>query len=263
MTDSQNQMYKLFSIKSITLATFLGGPLISGILIRKNYINLGNKKYANYAFWLGVFSFIFLIILLNLIPENIFDMIPRYVFPAIYSPIILYFIEKFQGKALKEHAENNGEFYSNWIVAGISLIFIVIVLGIILLGEMNSENIEKLNDGYKQISQNEEKAMMLYYHLNSSNHENCLYFIDNTGIPAWEENIRILNELDEMVSFDYDTYTQIQLLKKYTNLRILVFRYIKEAILNNETNPNYKINYTHQKIEEVVQELNTLNKLKK
>ena len=37
---------ELYTQRAIGIATFFGGPLAAGILVRRNFINLGNEQYG-------------------------------------------------------------------------------------------------------------------------------------------------------------------------------------------------------------------------
>lgn len=41
-----NEYVKFYSLRSISIATFLGGPIAAGILIRRNFLNQNDDKKA-------------------------------------------------------------------------------------------------------------------------------------------------------------------------------------------------------------------------
>jgi hypothetical protein len=98
--DEQKQFY---SQSAIGIATFFGGPLAAGVLVRRNYITLGNDQYGKHALSIGIIATLLIFGLLFSIPEHIIDKIPNFIFPAIYTAIISFVVEKFQGEDLKKH----------------------------------------------------------------------------------------------------------------------------------------------------------------
>jgi len=119
---------KLYSQKAIGIATFFGGPMAAGYLVKKNYQALGQESYAKKAFLIGIVSTLLLFAGIFSIPESIIDKIPNAIIPAIYTGIIYLIVEKLQGQNLKEHLEYGREFNSAWKAAGIGAISMTILL---------------------------------------------------------------------------------------------------------------------------------------
>jgi len=134
---------KLYSKKAITIATFFGGPLVAGILIRRNFLNLGEERKAINSLLIGILSTVLLIFGILMIPENIIDYIPNVLFPAIYTGIVNLIVKKNLGDSLISHAEKNGELYSGWKAAGVSILSAIIIVFIafafILLKEQSTK----------------------------------------------------------------------------------------------------------------------------
>jgi len=119
---------KLYSQKAIGIATFFGGPMAAGYLVKKNYQSLGQESHAKKAFLIGIVSTLLLFAGIFSIPESIIDKIPNAIIPAIYTGIIYLIVEKLQGQNLKEHLEYGRVFYSAWRAAGIGAISMMILL---------------------------------------------------------------------------------------------------------------------------------------
>ena len=47
---------KFYSQKAIAIASYFGGPLAAGLLIRRNYINLGMEKEGRYTLIIDAFQ---------------------------------------------------------------------------------------------------------------------------------------------------------------------------------------------------------------
>ncbi|AZQ65389.1 hypothetical protein EI427_24565 [Flammeovirga pectinis] len=119
---------KLYSFKTINLATFIGGPLAGGILIYHNFSKLNKEKEAKLtiiitlAFSIILFSFLFLA------SDKILSDIPKQIIPLFYTIIISLIVERYQNKDLLEFFNNGGEKQSIWKGLGISLIGVISIL---------------------------------------------------------------------------------------------------------------------------------------
>jgi uncharacterized protein (TIGR02145 family) len=157
MEESKKPTFKLYSLTQITAATFLGGPLLTGILLRKNYKNLGKQDRGKMALIIGIVAEILVIILVFALPENIITKSPSFLIPLVYTGITYFLVKNIQGEEIEEHKDNKGEFYSGWPVVGISLIFAVIPVALIF-------GFPYLSDLYKKISfdLSEKRAVAIY-----------------------------------------------------------------------------------------------------
>ena len=123
---------KLYTINAITAATFLGGPLAAGILVRRNYLNIGMESEGQKAIVFGIVATFLLFFGIFMIPDPIIDKIPNIVIPAIYTIAITFIVHKLQGPLLAKHKEDGNEFYSQWRAVGIGLLCCVIILAVVL-----------------------------------------------------------------------------------------------------------------------------------
>lgn len=124
---------KLYSQKAIGIATFFGGPMAAGYLVKKNYESFGQESHAKKAFFIGIISTLLLFAGVFSIPEHIIDKIPNAIIPAIYTGIIYLIVEKLQGQNLKEHLESGNLFHSTWKAVGIGIVNMIIILLIIAI----------------------------------------------------------------------------------------------------------------------------------
>ncbi|MBN1255177.1 MAG: hypothetical protein JXA50_07895 [Deltaproteobacteria bacterium] len=249
---------KLYSQKSIAIATYLGGPLAAGVLIRRNFINLGNEDHGKNALVIGIISTILLFPALFLIPEHIIDKIPNYVIPAIYTGIIYLIVDRLQGKELKKHKENKGQFYSSWKATGIGAIYMLIIIagifGYVFFSPDNL-NTAKYDNGIAEFQKNEEKALELFALLETADGQQATDFILATGIPIWQKNLQILDELDNIEGLYKELKDQNQVLREYCKLRIESYQLIGKAIKENTNLYDSQIEEINQKIEGVLEKL--------
>lgn len=240
----QVDTFKLYSQKAISIATFLGSPLVAGILARQNFINLGQKRLGKIALILGILSTILLFAGILLLPESVLDKIPNALIPLFYTGIIYLAIDEYQGTAIDEHKENNKPFYSVWRAAGIGVIgALIIVGGIFGYNYMFSDNFnaEKYNTGLDTFFKNEEKTLQLVTVLESGDSAKIIYQIDNVAIPAWNENIAIIDDLDKIENLSKRFKEQNDILRHYSELRIEAFELMKKATMEDSDNYNMQI----------------------
>lgn len=235
MGDIHNQPIKLYSQKSITFGTFLGGPLAAGILARQNYLQLGKEKEGMYALIIGIILTFLIIVAIVATPGYIIDKIPRELIPFVYTGIISLIIERLQGKELKAHKENNGEFYSGWKVAGIGAMSMVILFvgafGCLFLSQGNFDA-KKYDDQIALTRKNENQALALFKIIDTASPKRSVEFIDQIGIPAWKSNLVLLDQLDQMKGLVEPLIKQNKVLRNYWNLRIESYQLIKRALFD-------------------------------
>jgi len=249
---------KLYSQKAIAFATYFGGPLAAGILIRKNAINLGRERDGIMALIIGIVSTFFLFWGLFQIPDSVIDKIPNVLIPAIYTGIIYLIVEKKQGEALKKHKEEKNEFYSGWRATGIGLACAVVVFGGVFAYAYYAPedwDVDTYDTQLRNFHKNESEAIKLFDILDRGLADEALHFIEHTGIPKWKENEAILNIMSGIENIPEEFQKQNSLLLEYTQLRIETYELISKAILNETSEYSNEIIKRHDRIDEIVREL--------
>ncbi|WP_417611813.1 hypothetical protein [Owenweeksia hongkongensis] len=250
---------KLFSQRSITIATFLGGPLAAGYLIRENYRALDKTREGNNALILGVVSSILIFAEIFSIPESILDTIPRQLIPFVYTAIVYLIVELTQGSTLKQHKENGNDFFSGWRAAGFGLISLVIlsacILGYTLLSPVNPE-FEKYDAKIAQFTKNETETLGFYDRINNSPSFALLSELDTRIIPKWKENIEIIKEISEIENLPNDLVKQNKVLLKYSELRLEAFELFRKAISQDTDLYAPRLEILHKEIDEELDKLN-------
>lgn len=254
-TQEPNTSLKFYSQKNITLATFFGGPLAAGVLVRQNFITLGDEKRGQYALIISILATILLFVGIFTIPEHILNKVPNVVIPALYTGIIYLVVESIHGEVLDNHKENNGIFYTGWKAAGIGLVSLVImVAGIFAYAYLAPDDFDmaKYDTGIEQFHQNEERALELFTVLESSDTQTATAFIQKTGIPAWEENLKIIHALDTIKGLYPELKEHNQFLIEYSNLRIESYELIRKALSEGTDMYDDRIFEINDKIEELL-----------
>lgn len=236
---------RLYSQKGISIATFFGGPLAAGYLIRQNFKALGKEREGLISIILGILFTVVLFVPLFTLPETVLDQIPNQLIPAIYTLIIYGIVEATQGKDLKVHKEEQREFESNWKASGIGFLWMLVLGGMLLTYIFTSSSIiEGLNEEIElkmeRISINEEKALR-FYNMDpyTSSKEELLSAVKDEGIFYWNQNLQLLEEIQE-VELE-ETYAEyVNKLFIYTRVRqetyILMMKAIEEEtdVYNSE-----------------------------
>lgn len=129
--ETNEKAKKLFTDKQLYLGTFLGGPIVAGIMVFKNFKRLGEPKKAELSILLTILFTVILFFTMFQLPDKVIEAIPSYLIPLINSFIIAAIFKKFQGKKIEDFFLNNGEQESNWKVAGITGIGLIVTLVIV------------------------------------------------------------------------------------------------------------------------------------
>jgi len=257
------QSKKFYSQTAITIATYFGGTLAAGYLVKKNYDTLEQPENGKKALIIGVVSTIFLFIGIFSIPEPIIDKIPNALIPLIYTGIIYWIVEKLHGEILKSHKESGGEFYSGWKAAGIGAIAMVILtagifLSLMISGDLFNTQLNLDSETYdREISKfvdNETNALSVFNVIETQTPE---YLINelNKGLVLWKENQTIVARLNEMENLPKELLDQNTKLLKYCELRINQHELFIKAITEDNDRYRSELEQIALKIDQVVSDL--------
>ena len=229
---NETKNLKFYSQKAIGIATFIGGPLAAGYLIRENYLSLNKPDEAKKSLLIGIASTILLFIGIFMIPESIMDKVPNQILPAIYTGIILFIVAKIHGTTLYQHKENGNEFYSGWKAAGIGLISAsIIVIGIFGYAYIlpDGGEYQKYDTEIAKFTKNESESLT-FYDLNTDNKQVLINELDNMVIPLWKKNIEIINNLNNIDNLPPELVNQNAILLDYSKTRLELFILMKKSL---------------------------------
>ena len=122
--------YKLYSVKSIALATFLGSPVAGGLIMAINFKRLGRFTAAIHAVvWTAVFT---AMILMSdfFLPDEV--QVPNIAYVVVQVIAMYYLAKSLQGPAVETHQGRSGSLASAWAAAGIGIAVGAIVVGVIV-----------------------------------------------------------------------------------------------------------------------------------
>lgn len=251
---------KLYSQKGISIATFFGGPLAAGYLIRQNFIALGKEREGLIAMVLGILFTAAIFIPVFMLPEEIIDKIPNQLIPAIYTLIIYGIVEAIHGKELKKFKEEQRSFESNWKATGIGFLWMLVLAGVLVTyiftsPELSSEIDQEIAQKMEQIAANEEKALKMYrMDPNTASKAELLKAVMDEGVFYWNLNLQLLQEIQQYeLEEPYATY--VNKLFIYTRVRQETYLLIMKSIEEDTDMYNPEIERKNRSVEVLLQEI--------
>jgi hypothetical protein len=249
---------KLYSQKAIGIATFLGGPLAAGYLVRENYLELNKPDEAKNALIYGLLATVVVFGFIFMLPDNIADKIPNQIIPIIYTAIIYALVENTQGKILKLHKELGNEFISVWKAVLIGFISLLLLISVIfgyafLFG--NEKNLLEYDAKMEVFSKNETETLEFYNYIDFENQEKLINRLDNEVIPKWNENIQIIKQANAIEGLPNEVVEQNKVLLKYSELRLQAFKLFKKAISENTAFYDDDLDKIHIQIDQELEKL--------
>jgi hypothetical protein len=112
-----------YSPGQIAAATFLGTPIAGAWLMAQNYQAMRSELFGQTIIF-GVIATLVVFFLAAVLP----DSTPNVLLPAVYTAIVQVIARSKQGPQFQAHIASGGKKHSNWRVAGIGLLFMVVVL---------------------------------------------------------------------------------------------------------------------------------------
>jgi len=250
---------KFYSKRAIGGATFLGGPLAAGYLIRENYLQLNEPDKGKQVLIYSIIASFLLFGGIFLIPENLIDKIPKILIPAIYTGLISLYVEHIQGDVLNAHKTLGNTFQSIWksIVIGIISLIIIstIVLAFIFLSP-TGKAYQAYDNNTSLFSKNEEQTLSFYDHLDTQSDEQLLQELNTSILPKWKENVALLQENSTIADLPEDLKTETELLLDYAKLRLEVFETFKKGLEGDMESHQARINLLHIQIDFALKKLN-------
>lgn len=255
-----HEYVKFYSLESISLATFLGGPIAAAILIRRNFLNVNEDKKALNTLFIGILSTLLLFVGIFSLPESFWDKIPSYIVPGIYTGIIYLIAERMQGQLIRDHKENKGSFFSAWRATGIGLLFTLIttagIFGYIFAFDTTYDFDAELYDNkIEQFIQNEETSLAVFNQLGYSD-DTDLVDEFRSGKILWEQNYELTREMEAIENLPMELVVIVQNLKKYSSLRIEFHDLFIKALSEDTDEYNQKIDQKSNEIDQILNELN-------
>ena len=123
--------HKMHKRGTITICTFLAGPLVAGYLIAENFYQLKEKRKAVKTWIITIAGLIILFCCSIFIPA--LDNIPNFVFAIAYTVLASWFVQRYQDAKIDLHKERGGQFFSVWRAVLASVISLAATIALLLL----------------------------------------------------------------------------------------------------------------------------------
>jgi hypothetical protein len=123
--------YKLYSVASAVLATFLGSPVAGGIVLAINYKRLGQSAAAIHAVVWSTVITATIIAAAMFLPDDLPVPNGALVVPQLIA--MYYAAKSLQARDLDTHQRRGGRMASAWAAAGIGVL-VGVVLAVLFLG---------------------------------------------------------------------------------------------------------------------------------
>ena len=124
---------KLYSIGGIDIATFLCSWFAGAFLIARNYHQFGKPESARNALLLGFAGIVCLsfAVFSVVVPER-YEQALSAAIQGIQVLMVHLLAKRLQGRALSNHVELGGTFYSRWRAAGVAVLLLPVVLALMV-----------------------------------------------------------------------------------------------------------------------------------
>src|SRR6188508_1714402 len=99
--------FKLHKKRTITICTFLTGPLVAGYLIAENFNQLNERRNAIRT-W--IYTILIAIISFGSVLIPALEKIPNILFILLYTIMTSYLVQRFQQPRIILHSEKGGQF---------------------------------------------------------------------------------------------------------------------------------------------------------
>jgi rhomboid protease GluP len=125
-----------------------------------------------------------------------------------------------------------------YITIVVLIVFVLITSFVICLNISN--DIGKYDDKMKIFSENEKKALQLYNATDGNTPADTLQSMVKEGIKYWNENIKIVNDIDKL-DLPVQIHERNKIILDYCNLRLKSYELTQKAIRENTTDYNAQI----------------------
>lgn len=249
---------KLYSLKAISVATFFGGPIAAGYLVRQNYLAINEVEKAKKSFIIGLISTVLLFTLLFILPEEIINRIPRILIPGFYTLLIHFIVNKLQSDLLKKHEERKNQFYTKWRATGIGFLFsLLIIIGIFVTSYILVPKEYRIYDTKMETFYiNDEETNNILTTIDNLNMTEAVDKINNIIAPKWKINVDILKRINQIENLPKELLEENKLFMEYSNLKIESFEVMKMSIMFDNEKYYNKLQNIYKKTDSIINLIN-------
>lgn len=117
---------KIYKDREVWVGTLIGGPLVAGYMIARNFKVFGEPDKARNT-WIITALFTVGVFYMALFAPYL-DRVPNTLFGLVYAGITIVLVRLYQGEKIIEHIRAGRQIHSWWQTLGVALLGIVITL---------------------------------------------------------------------------------------------------------------------------------------
>jgi len=130
ITDNNLSEKKIYKDKEVWVGAFIGGPLVAGYQIAKNYKVFRERDKVIKTWFVAIASSIFLFYISIFAP--FIDRMPNFIIPLIYTGMAYLLVRIYQGEKIIDFIRSGGKIHSWWKTLGVALLGLAISSGLYL-----------------------------------------------------------------------------------------------------------------------------------
>lgn len=248
----------LYSIPSIGISAFIGGPLGASYTIGQNFKALGRPSNAKSTYWIGLLITVGLALFLILAPKEQVEKIPQIAIPILTVTTAVGIAHYFQGIALEQQYNSGNPAISILKAIGASIVALIITVGLIvgmtlLYGLVGGKSDTTYTRQLERFDENEAKSLAIYKLLEEKSSDSLLIQeLEQNGIPLWEENVAIARSFQSIKDLD-DPENDVSNLVEYAELRLKIFVMMRKSFIDQTDFYKLELQTLEQKLKTVME----------
>jgi hypothetical protein len=246
---------KIYGINSLFISSFLGGPLATAILLRRNYISIGKAEKALPTLLTGILlvvGSVFLVIFNDSLVHFALTDLSLY---FCVTAVLLIWVKTYQINLKKTSRAVGKKYYSIWRSVSISVFCMLFTIVPFLNFDINTITKEQYVNIIKTFDKNDKKAIELFKILETGDYEKSSRFINQVGLKLWYENIELISSLNNSNDLKQEFLERNEKLIKYCQYRIELYKLIDKAITESTNEYDDKLASISVDISNLVSEL--------
>ena len=138
---------KVYLEKQLWLGSYLGGPLVAGYLLARNFKAFGESGKARNVWIVTVAGTVLLFAALMFAPYV--DRVPGFLFPLVYTAIASIYFQMTQGKQIAARVAAGAPVYGWGRVVGVAVIGLIVTAAAVVGASLAAGSIASRNDTTK------------------------------------------------------------------------------------------------------------------
>lgn len=229
---------QLYSLRQITIGTFLGGPLNGAFLLFENFRNLNEIQRGTRILLSGFIILLIYFIISYYLPDKYTNGL-GIIFQALNTAFATMVFHKYLKNDVEQHEAKKLPYYSNWRMLGITAVNVAIVIAAIFVFvqfETTPFEAELYDQKIEEYAKNEDIANTTFSLMDSVSNEGILIFINQEAMPALKRNVEITKELSYIQFLPEELVTQNSILAQINFKRIEAMELLQAYLITGADN---------------------------